>query len=68
LDGVSERGQRQKALARAQKIAQSNEIYAQKTITHHQLTPKEDALLAQLFRWAAVGCFLEILHPNSPQS
>jgi len=68
LDGVSERGQRQKALARARKIAQSNEIYAQKTITHRQLSPKEDALLAQLFRWAAVGCFLEILHPNSPQS
>lgn len=68
LDNISGRGQRQKALARARKIAQTNEMQAQKSTKHRQLSPKEDALIAQLFRWAAVGCFLEVLHPNTPQS
>ena len=68
LDNISGRGQRQKALARARKIAQTNEMQAQKSTKHRQLSPKEDALIAQLFRWAAVGCFLEVLHPNTSQS
>lgn len=79
LDGIVERGQRQKALARAQ---QFNKIQKKKSVKSPsagsaaasftqsdelciKFTGKQEAQLAQLFRWAALGCFLELFHPQS---
>ena len=64
LQGVSGREQRLKALARARKIAPPNGNPASPL----KLSPKQEALLAQLFRWAALGCFLEVLHPETKLS
>lgn len=64
LEGVSGREQRLKALARARKIAPPNGNPASPL----KLSPKQEALLAQLFRWAALGCFLEVLHPETKLS
>ena len=64
LQGVSGREQRLKALARARKIAPPNGHPASPL----KLSPQQEALLAQLFRWAALGCFLEVLHPETKLS
>jgi asparagine synthase (glutamine-hydrolysing) len=60
LDGFVRRGQRLSALARAQKLAQQ---YAENSLDKsksYMLSPKNEALLSQIFRWAAVACFLEM--------
>ena len=60
LDGYVRRGQRLSALARAQKLAQQ---YAENPLDKsksYMLSPKNEALLSQIFRWAAVACFLEM--------
>jgi hypothetical protein len=94
LDGFVGRGQRQKALARAQ---QFNKIQKKKLVKSPsaasaasatasatasaagsaaasftqsdelciKFTGKQEAQLAQLFRWAALGCFLELFHTQS---
>jgi len=64
LDGMVRRGQRLSALARARKIATAQQNPASNTIAQANLSPKEEALLAQIFRWAAVACFLETFYPK----
>ncbi|MBM3937871.1 MAG: hypothetical protein FJ333_04350, partial [Sphingomonadales bacterium] len=64
LDGMVRRGQRLSALARARKIATAQHDAAGNAVAQANLSPKDEALMAQIFRWAAVACFLETFYPK----
>ncbi len=64
LDPLVRRGQRLSALARARKILPHANNLPQEYTSMPKLTPKQEALLAQIFRWTAVACFLETFQLN----